>query len=266
MGYQHIRCDVEQHIATIRLNRPQQLNAMTRTMLDELLDAFRRVADDKGVRAVILTGEGRGFCAGADLVAALEDTPKDEQGRMDLGMALETHYNPLVLRMRTMRQPVIAAVNGIAAGAGANLALMADLVVCARSASFLQAFVNIGLLPDAGGTWMLPRLIGAQRAMGLALLGEKLPAEKALAWGLVWDVVDDAQLLPVVQALARRLADGPAVAIERIKQAIHAADGSSLAQSLQRERELQRECGHSADFAEGVEAFLQKRRPVFGAA
>ncbi len=182
---------------------------------------------------------------------------------MDLGLPLEKHYNPLLLKMRALPKPVIAAVNGIAAGAGANLALMADLSIAARSAYFLQAFVNIGLIPDAGGTWLLPRALGPQRAMGLALLGEKLPAEKAKEWGLVWEVVDDEQLMPTALGLAKRLAEGPAIAIERIKRAIHAAAGNSLAEQLDLERDLQRECGRSEDLMEGALAFMQKRKPKF---
>lgn len=250
-------------IAVIRLNRPQALNAMTLELMAELGAAFDRAADDGSVRAIILTGEGRGFCSGADLVSSVVNPPRDTQGHLDLGLALERYYNPLVLKMRALPKPIIAAVNGMAAGAGASLALMADLTIAARSAYFLQAFVNIGLIPDAGGTWLLPRSVGPQRAMGLALLGEKLPAEKALEWGLIWEVVDDDQLMATVTALAQRLAAGPGIAIARIKRSLHAAAGHDLPEQLQLERELQRECGHSADFMEGASAFMQKRKAKF---
>jgi 2-(1,2-epoxy-1,2-dihydrophenyl)acetyl-CoA isomerase len=250
-------------VAVIRFNRPQALNAMTLDLMAELGAAFDRAAADAAVRAIILTGEGRGFCSGADLVASTIKPPLDAQGRLDLGLALEQHYNPLVLKMRALPKPIIAAVNGMAAGAGASLALMADLTIAARSAYFLQAFVNIGLMPDAGGTWLLPRSIGSQRAMGLALLGEKLPAEKAKEWGLIWDVVDDDALMTHATALAQRLAAGPGIAIACIKHSLHAAAGNTLEQQLALERDLQRECGQSRDFMEGATAFMQKRKAHF---
>jgi 2-(1,2-epoxy-1,2-dihydrophenyl)acetyl-CoA isomerase len=253
---------VEEHVAIIAMNRPHALNAMTMNLMAELNQAFEQAAQDAQVRAIVLTGEGRGFSAGADLAASTQ-LPRDEQGRLDLGHPLEKHYNPLILKMRELPKPVIAAVNGIAAGAGASLALMADLTIAARSAYFLQAFVNIGLIPDAGGTWLLPRTLGSQRAMGLALLGEKLPAEQAKEWGLVWEVVDDEQLMPTALALARRLAEGPGVAIARIKRAIHAAAINPLAEQLDLERDFQRECGRTEDLMEGVMAFMQKRKPTF---
>jgi 2-(1,2-epoxy-1,2-dihydrophenyl)acetyl-CoA isomerase len=212
---------------------------------------------------IVLTGEGRGFSSGADLAASSKNPPLDAQGKLDLGQVLTTHYNPLVLKMRSLRKPILAAVNGMAAGAGASLALAADLTVAARSAYFLQAFVNVGLVSDAGGTWLLPRTLGSQRAMGLALLGERLPAEKAKEWGLIWDVVDDEALLPTVMALAQKLADGPAVAIAGIKQSIHAAAGNDLATQLALEATLQRGCGQSQDFMEDAMAFVQKRKPQF---
>ncbi len=263
MSYKDILYRVEDGIAVISLNRPQALNAMTLDLMAEVGTAFDQAAADEAVRAIVLTGEGRGFRTGADLVATAAKPPLDAQGRLDLGLALETAYNPLILKMRALPKPVIAAVNGIAAGAGANLALMADLTLAARSAYFLQAFVNVGLIPDAGGTWILPRSVGPQRAMGLALLGEKLPAEQAKEWGLIWDVIDDAQLLPTALALAQRLAAGPGVAIARIKRSIHAATDNDLATQLDLERDLQRECGHSKDFMEGAMAFAQKRKPNF---
>jgi 2-(1,2-epoxy-1,2-dihydrophenyl)acetyl-CoA isomerase len=263
MTYKNILFDVDQQVAFIRFNRPRQLNAMSVELMQELGAAFDQVAADASVRVVVLTGEGRGFCSGADLAANALNPPKDAQGRLDLGQALETLYNPLVLKMRALPQPVIAAVNGMAAGAGCSLALLADLTIAARSAQFLQAFVNIGLIPDAGGTWLLPRAAGPQRAMGMALLGEKISAEQARDWGMIWDVVDDEQLMPAVTALAHRLAQGPGIAIERIKRSIHAASRNELAIQLELERDLQRECGRSSDFMEGVMAFVQKRKANF---
>ncbi|AXQ31317.1 2-(1,2-epoxy-1,2-dihydrophenyl)acetyl-CoA isomerase [Solimonas sp. K1W22B-7] len=263
MDYQEILYAVDDGVAVVRFNRPKVYNAITGQMLAELDAAFSRAAADAAVRAIVLTGEGKAFCSGADLAASLAMTPRDAQGRLDPGQALEDYYNPLILKMRALPKPIISAVNGIAAGAGANLGLMADITVCARSAYFLQAFVNIGLIPDAGGTWLLPRLVGQQRAMGMAMLGEKLSSEKALAWGLVWDVVDDEQLLPTAMAIAHKLANGPAAALERIKQAVYASDASTLPESLQLERRLQGECGHYDEFTEGVNAFLEKRKPVY---
>lgn len=263
MDYETIIYRVEERIASIHFNRPKALNALSLELLTETADALDRAAADEAVGAVLITGEGRGFSSGADLVANATNPPLDEQGRLDLGKALETTYNPLILKMRAMPKPIVAAVNGAAAGAAANIALLADLTIAARGAYFLQAFVNIALIPDAGGTWILPRLIGQQRAMGLSLLGERLPAEKALQWGLIWDVVDDEQLMPTATALTARLANGPALAIERIKRSIYAAADNDLDAQLDLERELQRECGQSQDFAEGVSAFMQKRAPRF---
>lgn len=253
----------ENGVATIRFNRPQALNAVTFDSLQELAATFEKAAADAAVKVIILTGEGRGFCSGADLAQNMAKPPLDEKGNLDLGLPLELYYNPLVQKMRALPKPIIAAVNGMAAGAGASLALMSDLTIAARSAYFLQAFVNIGLIPDAGGTWLLPRSIGPQRAMGLALLGEKLPAEKAKEWGLIWDVVDDEQLMPTVNALAQRLASGPSVAIANIKKILQAAEGNDLATQLQLERDLQRDCGKTHDFMEGATAFTQKRKASF---
>ena len=263
MSYQDILYSVEDRVAFIRFNRPKALNAMTENLMGELNRAFDQAAADEAVRVIVLTGAGRGFCSGADLAESSAKPPLDEKGRLDLGYMLEKYYNPLILKMRALPKPIISAVNGMAAGAGANLALMADLTIAARSAYFLQAFVNIGLIPDAGGTWVLPRAIGLQRAMGLMLLGERLPAEQAKEWGLIWDVVDDDQLLTTATALAHRLAAGPGVAIERIKRSVHAATDNDLSKQLNLERDLQRDCGRSQDFMEGAMAFVQKRKPVF---
>ncbi len=254
---------VDRRVAVIRLNRPKALNAFVPELLDALAAALDRAAADDGVRAILLTGEGRAFSSGADLVANMTKPPLGDDGKLDLGLALETSYNPIITKMRALPKPIVAAVNGLAAGAAANVALLADLTIAGRSAYFLQAFVNIALIPDAGGTWILPRLAGPQRAMGMSLLGERLPAEKALQWGLIWDVVDDEQLMDAAMTLAVRLADGPTLAIARIKQSIHAAAQNDLTAQLALERELQREAGRAQDFMEGVQAFLQKRKANF---
>ena len=260
MPFTDIHYEVQERVATIRLNRPSALNALVPEMLTEIEEAFDSAAADESVRAIVLTGEGRGFSAGADLMAML---PSKAQGLPDLGDVLDTYYNPLILKMRALPKPVIAAVNGPAAGAGASLALMADLTIAARSAYFLEAFVNVGLIPDSGGTWALVRSLGPQRAMGLSLLGERLSAEQAKAWGLIWDVVADEQLRPYARSIAVRLAAGPGLAIERIKRLVQAAAQNELAAHLTLECRLQRECGRSQDFAEGAAAFAQKRKPDF---
>ncbi len=263
MSYQDILYAVDNGVATIRFNRPQALNALTRRLLEETLDAFGQAKSDANVRAVVLTGEGRAFSSGADLIENAVKPPLGADGRLDLGLALETTYNPLAETIRALPKPVIAAVNGLAAGAAANFALLCDLTVAGRSAYFLQSFVNIGLIPDGGGTWVLPRTLGMQRALGLTLLGERLPAETALQWGLVWEVVDDDQVVTRATALAQKLAQGPTLAIERIKRSLQAAAQSDLTTQLALERELQRECGHTQDFMEGVGAFTQKRKASF---
>lgn len=264
MSSQNILYAVDNGIAVLRFNRPQALNAMTLELMEDLNAAIDRAAADEAVRVIVLTGEGRAFSTGADLAAnSSTPPPVDVQGRLDLGHILDRYYNPLLLKLRELPKPVISAVNGVAAGAGANIALMADMTIAARSAYFLQAFINVGLIPDAGGTWLLPRTLGVQRAIGLALLGERLPAEKALEWGLVWQVVDDAELMPRVMAIARQIADGPGVAIARVKRAMYAAERNDLAAQLDLESDLQRECGQSQDFSEGAIAFVQKRKPQF---
>jgi len=256
MAYATIRYALDDAVATITLHRPDKLNAFTEEMHGELADALGRLAGD-GARALLITGAGRGFCAGQDLGQRRGDeTP-------DLGDTLERLYNPLIRRLRALELPVIAAVNGAAAGAGMSLALACDLALAARSASFLQAFARVGLVPDSGSTWLLPRLVGPQRARALALLAEKLTAEEAASWGLVWKVVDDDELMPAATALARRLAAAPTRALARIKRALDAAWENGLDAQLDLERDLQRELGRSADYREGVAAFLEKRPPVF---
>ncbi|MEA3114798.1 MAG: 2-(1,2-epoxy,2-dihydrophenyl)acetyl-CoA isomerase [Caballeronia sp.] len=253
-----IHIDASTHVATLTLNRPDKLNSFTRTMHEELSTALDQVEASKA-RALVITGAGRGFCAGQDL-ADLDFTP----GAMtNLGALIDRYFNPLVRRLQASPLPVIAAVNGIAAGAGANLAMACDLIVAARSASFVQAFVKIGLVPDSGGTWLLPRRVGEARALGLALTGEKLGAEQAEAWGLVWKVVDDDQLQSAALKLASQLAQQPARAIAAIKHAIRAAANNTLDQQLDLERDVQRELGDSHDYAEGVAAFKEKRPPRF---
>lgn len=248
-------------VRTLTLNRPAALNSFTSAMHAELRDALDAAAAAHHVRAVVITGAGRGFCAGQDLndpgMAAGAD------GKVDIGAVIEANYKPLALRLRAMPVPVLAAVNGVAAGAGANLALGCDLVVAARSASFIQAFAKIGLIPDCGGTWLLPRLLGRARALGLALTGDKLPAEEAVRLGLIWQCVDDAELIATSQALAQRLAAMPVKALAATRQALDAAAHMTMEDALALEARMQRELGHQADFAEGVAAFQQKRAPQF---
>ena len=247
-------------VRQITLNRPQALNSFTAAMHGELLQALNDVAADETVRAVVITGAGRGFCAGQDLTdPAMVDTG---QG-LDVGAVIDRHYRPLALRVRSMPVPVLAAVNGVAAGAGANLALCCDLVLAARSASFIQAFSKIGLVPDCGGTWLLPRLVGRARALGLAMLGDKLPAEEAQRIGLIWQCVDDAALADTAQALALRLAAMPSRALVETRRVLDESGGLDLAGALALEAETQRELGRGADFREGVAAFFAKRAPVF---
>jgi len=250
--------DTGTYVATLTLNRPEKLNSFTRSMHEELSKALDQV-ESSNARALVITGAGRAFCAGQDL-ADLDFTP----GAMtDLGALIDGYFNPLVRRLQALPIPVIAAVNGTAAGAGANLAMACDLIVAARSASFIQAFVKIGLVPDSGGTWLLPRRVGEARALGLALTGDKLGAEQAQQWGLAWKVVDDQDLQAAAMQLAAQLAQQPAKAIATIKRAIRASSNNTLDQQLDLERDAQRELGESHDYAEGVAAFKEKRAPRF---
>ncbi len=244
-------------VATITLNRPDRLNAFNETMHGELAQVLDRVELDRAIRAVLLTGAGRGFCSGQDL----NDRATVE--RPDLGDTLDRLYNPLVRRLKALERPVIAAVNGVAAGAGANLALACDIVLAAKSAIFVQAFVKIGLIPDVGGSYSLPRLVGHARAMGLAMLGEQIDGEKAAEWGLIWRAVDDDQLLDEATTMAKQLAAQPTVALGLIKRAINASATNDLDQQLELERDLQRQAGKTEDFAEGVSAFLDRRPATF---
>jgi 2-(1,2-epoxy-1,2-dihydrophenyl)acetyl-CoA isomerase len=229
-------------------------------MHKELRRALEQALDEREIRAVLLTGAGRGFCSGQDLG---ERNVTPGAAPIDLSVTLGSYYNPLVRRMRELPKPIVCAVNGVAAGAGANIALACDIVIAARSASFVQAFAKLGLVPDSGGTWILPRLIGNARAIGLAMLAEKLPAEQAAEWGLIWRCVDDAELGPAVDALAKQLAAAPTRGLARTKQAIYESWQRSLPEQLDVERNLQRELGATTDYAEGVAAFVEKREPRF---
>jgi 2-(1,2-epoxy-1,2-dihydrophenyl)acetyl-CoA isomerase len=260
MNYEQIRFESREGIARNTLYRPDRLNCFTTQMHEQLRAALRRVADDGSARVLLLTGEGRGFCAGQDLAdraVAPGDAP------VDLGASIDNNYRPLVLALRDLALPVVCAVNGVAAGAGANIALACDIVIATRSASFIQAFCRIGLIPDAGGTFFLPRLVGGARAMGLALLGDKLTAEQAEEWGLIWKCVDDDAFTSTVDALLAHFAQAPTGGLAAIKRALYASAGNTLEEQLTLERDAQRLLGQSADYREGVAAFLGKRPPSF---
>lgn len=252
--------DVQQGVATLTLNRPKSLNSFNADMHEALREALDTVQADSSVRVLVLTGAGRAFCAGQDLS---DRNVAPGEGEPDLGYSLETYYNPLVRTLRDLPIPVIGAVNGVAAGAGANIALSCDLVIAARSASFIQAFCKLGLIPDSGGTWLLPQLIGLARAKALALLGEKIPAEQAQQWGLIWRCVDDDSLPEETHRLASHLASQPTHGLALIKQALHAGTRNSWDEQLDLERDLQRQAGRTDDYREGVAAFTQKREPRF---
>jgi 2-(1,2-epoxy-1,2-dihydrophenyl)acetyl-CoA isomerase len=243
----------------LTLNRPQRLNAFNEAMHQALKRALAEAEEDGDCRALLLTGAGRAFCAGQDLN---ERISKDGKVSV-LGAALEAYYNPLVRKLRELPFPVVAAVNGVAAGAGANIALACDIVLAARSATFIQAFAKIGLVPDSGGTWFLPRLIGPARARALALTGEQLPAEKAEAWGLIWKMVDDLELMAEAHRLCVHFTEAPTMALALIKRVLDESWSNDLDTQLDLERETQHEASLTADYAEGVRAFLGKRAPVF---
>jgi 2-(1,2-epoxy-1,2-dihydrophenyl)acetyl-CoA isomerase len=252
--------EVRQGYALVTLNRPDRLNSFNPDMHARLAEAVGQVESRADIRAMLLTGAGRGFCAGQDLsdrVMSADSAPPD------LGHTIGTLYNPLVRRLRALQKPVICAVNGVAAGAGANLALTCDIVLAARSASFIQAFCKIGLIPDTGGTYWLPRLVGTARAMGLAMLGDKLSAEDAERIGLIWKCVDDARLMDEARGLAKQLGAAPTRGLAAIKRAIHASADNTLDAQLDLERDVQRELGHTHDYREGVSAFMQKRPAKF---
>jgi 2-(1,2-epoxy-1,2-dihydrophenyl)acetyl-CoA isomerase len=247
-------------VLTVTLNRADKLNALNPEMHKLLRAALERAAGEAEVRCVLLTGAGRGFCTGQDLA---ERRLAPGAAPIDLSLSLGSNYNQLVRRLRALPKPVVCAVNGVAAGAGANIALACDIVIAARSATFVQSFCRLGLVPDSGGTYFLPRLVGAARAMGLALLGDKLSAEDAQRWGLIWKVADDETLMPEATSIAEALAAGPTKGYGLLKKALLASPGNSLDAQLDLERDLQREAGFSHDYREGVAAFLEKRTPRF---
>lgn len=259
--FENITLSLADGVATITLNRPDKLNSFTQDMHGEMRVALDAVQADKRARVLVLTGAGRGFCAGQDLgdrALAMGDG-----GKVDLGETVERDYKPLILRLTNLRIPTIAAVNGIAAGAGASVAVACDLVIATQSAFFLQAFSKVGLIPDTGGTWFLPQRVGMARAMGLALLAEKLPAAKAAEWGLIWAAIDDEAFAGEVARIAAMLAAAPTKALVRTRQAMHIAANHSLEQQLSLEGAFMRELGWSHDYAEGVAAFTAKRAPNF---
>jgi len=258
MNYETILFDTANNVATITLNRPDSLNAFNDKMITETIAAFKQVGRDAGIRCIVLTGSGKAFSSGQDL--------KDVQGRdgdFSIGEHVRRGYNELIMAMVNVEKPVIAAVNGVAAGAGCGVALAADLRIASHKASFIQAFSRVGLVPDSGSTWTLPRLIGYARAYEMAITAERITAEKALEWGLVNEVVPDEQLAEVVAAWARSLAEGPTLAFGLTKRAMRKASGLSLTEALDYESRLQEIAGRSHDFQEGVRAFTEKRDPTF---
>ncbi|MDB5919139.1 MAG: 2-(1,2-epoxy,2-dihydrophenyl)acetyl-CoA isomerase [Massilia sp.] len=260
MNYQSILFQIENGIARLTLNRPDKLNSFTKAMHLEVRHALALTATDPSVRVLVLTGAGRGFCAGQDLSdRAVEPGAKG----IDLGESVEQYYAPLVLSLRALPIPVICAVNGVAAGAGANLALACDIVLAAKSASFIEAFCKLGLIPDTGGTWHLPRLIGQARATGLAMLGEKLSAERAEEWGLIWKCVPDEALMDQAMAMAEHFSTAPTKGLAFTKKALQASWANTLPEQLKLEGEMMRELGYSHDYREGVAAFVAKRPANF---
>lgn len=260
LDYSTILFEQRNGVGRLTLNRPDRLNSFNTVMHEEVVKALDEIEGNPGIRAMLLTGAGRGFCAGQDL-GDRAVAPGGEA--VDLGDSVERYYAPLIRRLTGMEKPVVCAVNGVAAGAGANIALACDIVIAARSAKFIQSFANIGLIPDSGGTWVLPRLVGQARALGLALTGEPLSAEKAEEWGLIWRCVDDGALDSEATALAERFASGPTRGLAATKRAIRGAWLQSLNAELDLERDLMRELGGSADYREGVAAFIAKRPAVF---
>lgn len=260
MDYQNIIAEEKNGVGYLTFNRPKALNSFNVDMHREVAEVLNLWTKNPEVRCVVISGEGRGFCAGQDLGDRVVD-PNAEAP--DLGYSIETYYNPLIKTIVNMPKPVICAVNGVAAGAGANIALACDLVIAAKSANFVQAFCRLGLVPDSAGTWFLPRAVGHARAMGLTLLGDKLPAETAKEWGMIWDVVDDAELKTKVTELAERLAKQPTFGLSLIKKAIHQSSNNTFEEQMLLERDLQRIAGRSEDYREGVQAFMNKREPNF---
>ena len=260
MDFDHITYGCADGIARITLNRPDRLNAFAPGMPLEIQAAVELAGKDPEARVIAVTGAGRGFCAGADLTAGTAAQPDDKR---DAGSLLETQYNPMIMTMRSCEKPIVALVNGPCAGAGMSLALACDIIIAAESAVFLQAFCNIGLVPDAGSTWYLPRAVGRARAMGMALLGEKVSAREAEDWGMIWKAVEDDALAAEGEKVLARLANGPTRGLGLIRRAVHHAFSHSLEQQLDQERDSQRIAGSTRDFAEGVQAFLEKRPAKF---
>jgi 2-(1,2-epoxy-1,2-dihydrophenyl)acetyl-CoA isomerase len=260
VNYESIRLTVSAGVARLMLNRPDKLNSFTAAMHAEIRDALARVRTEPEVRALLVTGAGRAFCAGQDLA---DFAVPSNCAAPDLGETVERDYAPLVRTLRTLPLPVVCAVNGIAAGAGANLALACDVVIAKESAAFLQPFCKLGLVPDTGGTYFLPRLVGMARAMSLVMLGEKISAQQAAEWGLIWKCVSDADFDAEVEAVLAQLGSAPTLGLARIKQAIYASADSALEEQLLLERDLMRELGRTRDYREGVDAFLNKRTPEF---
>ena len=260
MHYETIELDISGGIARLTLNRPDRLNSFTVAMHGEVSVALDLVERDTTVRTLLLTGAGRGFCAGQDL-ADRAVTAGDEP--VDLGESVERFYNPLISRLVALPVPVVCAVNGVAAGAGANIALACDIVIAARSAKFIQSFAKIGLIPDSGGTWILPRLVGQARALGMALTGDPITAEIAAQWGLIWKVVDDADLVPTANAVLESFASAPTAGLAATKRLIRQSWQNDLDAELDIQRDTMRTLGRTDDYREGVAAFLEKRTPRF---
>lgn len=260
MAYETIEFEITEGVAVLTLNRPDRMNSFNTQMHGEVRDALKQVKKDGSVRCLLITGNGRGFCAGQDL----SDRNVDPNAEMpNLGESIEKNYNPLIRTLQGLEMPVICAVNGVAAGAGANIAFACDIVLAARSASFIQAFCKIGLVPDSGGTWTLPRLVGHARAMALSMLGDKISAEQAQSWGMIWQVIDDEQLKDEALSLAKRLATQPTKGLALIKRAIQSSWNNSFDEQLDLERDLQTLAGRTEDYREGVKAFMEKRQPDF---
>ncbi len=260
MTFKTIEFKVDSGVATLTLNRPDRLNSFTTQMHEEVRTAMKKVREDASIRCLVLTANGRGFCAGQDLS---DRAVSPDGGVPDLGESLEKYYNPLIESIMGLPKPVVCAVNGVAAGAGASIALACDIVLAARSASFIQVFCKIGLVPDSGGTWNLPRAVGLMRAKGLALLGDKLSADQAEAWGLIWRCVDDDELQREASRLAAHFATQPTRGLGMIKKLLRESSGNTLPEQLELEKNAMRELGQSHDYREGVAAFMEKRTPEF---